>query len=87
MQLHTGYILNTTHLASNAIKISSSKAENSKRRALSIHVGPETKIEGDDNEYRELMERLIRSSLPEIMDRDFTQGAESALKQRNKDRR
>ena len=77
----------TTHLASNAIKISSSKAENSKRRALSTHVGPETKIEGDDNEYRELMERLIRSSLPEIMDRDFTQGAESALKQRNKDRR
>ena len=25
----------------------------------------------DDNEYRALLERLIRSSLPELMDRDF----------------
>lgn len=72
----------TAHLASKAVIRDNAKTS-SRRRALSTHMGPETSIEGDDNEYRELMERLIRSSLPEIMDRDFTQSASEALKKRH----
>lgn len=53
-----------------------------KRRALSLHMVPETSIEHDDNEYRELMERLIRSSLPELMDRDFSTAGKAAFNKR-----
>ena len=69
----------TSHLATKVVR-------DQKRRALGLHLGPETSIEEDDNEYKDLMERLIRSSLPEIMDRDFTASAEEALTKRNKER-
>ena len=74
----------TSHLATKVVR--DNDANRTKRRALGLHLGPETSIEEDDNEYKDLMERLIRSSLPEIMDRDFTASAEEALTKRNKER-
>ena len=73
-------------VASTAVKRNNGArlARGKQRRALSVHIGPETVIERDNNEYRELMERLIRSSLPEIMDRDFSNSAQEAFDKRHK---
>ena len=65
---------------------SAPRPPHAKRRPQGAHAAPETPVENEDNEYRELMERLIRSSLPEIMDRDFQAPARSALRARNRKR-
>lgn len=70
--------------ASTLVRQTGHRAKTEQRRALSIHLNPETDIQNDNNEYRDLMERLIRSSLPELMDRDFSTAGKEALNKRKK---
>jgi hypothetical protein len=55
-----------------------------KKKKTQKKVDPETCDGADDGDYRPLMERLIRSSLPELMDRDFGGPARAAIQTRKK---
>ena len=60
------------------------KRQKAKRQKKPAQVDPETAEQSDSIDYRPLMERLIRSSLPELMDRDFKTPARVALLTRKK---
>ena len=56
-----------------------------KKKKMQVkQVDPETSDCANDSDYRPLMERLIRSSLPELMDRDFGGLARVAIQTRKK---